>query len=289
MYSIDINFLKDRAAPAPSGGAGAIKVKKKALSASDLLPLFVGAGVGILFLALTGGAYAYVLWRTGETQEVIDAKNSELQQLQVQQQEIDRLRADIEIARTQVSGLAGVFGRIKSWSAILQDIRDRVPGNVRISSIQQIETQQVAPVEEVPPAEGEAAAAVAPPPISLSISGFAASYQTVNDFLLSLKGSQLFSPGDTRLVAAELVAYPGSVQQQGESQVEIELPEVVQYEIQTQLTPLPDPELLRVLERKGALGLATRLRAAEAIGGASPEPVVAPQEQEVEPTGEVQQ
>jgi type IV pilus assembly protein PilN len=283
MYSIDINFLKDRAAPSPS--AGGAKIKKKALSVGDLAPLFVGAGVGILFLALTGGAYGYVMWRTGETQESIDAKTGELQALQTKQQEIDRLKTDIEIARTQVSGLAGVFGRIKSWSAILQDIRDRVPARVQVDAIQQAETQVAAPTD-TPPAEG-AAPAAAPPPVTLSITGIADSYQSVNDFLLSLKNSQLFNAEATRLVNAELIDYPGSVLQPGESQVEIQLPKAVQYQIQTQLNNLPDPELLRVLERKGALGLATRLRAAEAVSAPS-EPVVAPQPPE-EPTGEAQQ
>ncbi|MDY7013638.1 MAG: PilN domain-containing protein [Cyanobacteriota bacterium] len=287
MYSIDINFLKDRAAPSPS--AGGAKVKKKALSTNDLIPLFVGAGVGILFLALTGGAYAYVRWSEGQIQEQIDSKNVELQQLQAQQQEIDRLKQDIEIARSQVNGLAGVFGQIKSWSAILQDIRDRVPGRVQVDSITQLETQQV--VAEEVPVEGQPPAEVQQPPITLAISGLADSYQPVNDFLLALKNAQLFNPEETRLVNAELIDYPVTVQQQGDAQVEIELPKVVAYQIQTQLSSLPDPELLRVLERKGALGLATRLRAAENVAGAPPqeEPVTAPPEPEIEQTGEESQ
>lgn len=286
MYSIEINFLKDRTIPTGGGSPG--KINKPKPQAKDLLPLFIGAGVGLLFPALVAGAWGYTQWRTGKVQAEIDAKNTELQALQVKQQQIDSLKQDIAIARSQVNGLAGVFGQIKSWSAVLQDIRDRVPGSVQVSSIQQVEAQAAA--APATPAEGEQAAApAAPPPITLTISGIADAYQPVNDFILTLKSSNLLNAEETRLVKAELVDFPGTIQQQGNAQqVELELPKVVQYQIQTQLNALPDPELLRVLERKGALGLATRLRAAEGVGVAR-EPVVDTQQSPVEQTGEAQQ
>jgi type IV pilus assembly protein PilN len=286
MYSIDINFLKDRTTTATSAGGG--KKPGKPLPKAALLPLFIGVGIGLLFPALVAGAWGLVQWRTSQVQAEIDTKTGELQALEVKQKQIDELKTQIEIAKSQVSGLASIFGQIKSWSAVLQDIRDRVPPSVQVASIKQIEVQaaQAAPTPAAPPAEGQPPATpVAPPPITLTIAGMAEAYQPINDFILTLKNSSLLNGEETRLVKAELVDFPGTVQQKGNAQVELELPKVVQYEIQTQLGSVPDPELLRTLERKGALGLATRLRAAEGVGVAQ-EKVV--ETQPVEQTGEAQ-
>ncbi|MBD2577580.1 PilN domain-containing protein [Oscillatoria sp. FACHB-1406] len=279
MYSIEINFLKDRVAiPTKGGGRG-----KRPLPKQALVPLYVGLSIGLLFPAIALGLWGYVQWRTEQVQAEIDARNVELAQLKEKQKQIDSLKAEIEVARSQVNGLASIFGRIKSWSAILQDIRDRVPDRVKVASIKQVEVQPAAAPSPSPsPSPGAAAtppAAATPAPIALTISGFADTYAPVNDFLLTLKKSPLLEAKETRLVSAQLTNFPGTVQQTGKTQVQVELPQVVQYQIQTQLTNLPDPDLLRVLERKGALGLSTRLRAAEGANAAAPaakSPNVAP-------------
>lgn len=285
MYSIEINFLKDRVTtPTKGGGRG-----KKPLPKQALVPLYAGILVGLLFPAIALGLWGYVQWRTGQVQAEIDAKNVELAQLKEKQKQIDSLKAEIAVARSQVNGLASIFGRIKSWSAILQDIRDRVPDRMKVASIKQVEVQPNAAPAPSPSPSPSPGAAAAPPaavtqaPITLNISGFADTYQPINDFLLTLKKSPLLEAKETRLVSAQLTNFPGTVQQTGKTQVQVELPQVVQYIIQTQLTNLPDPELLRVLERKGALGLSTRLRAAEgasaarepAAKGANPAPAPA--------------
>jgi type IV pilus assembly protein PilN len=109
------------------------------------------------------------------------------------------------------------------------------------------------------------------PTTKLDISGTAKSFEEVNNFMLTLKRSAFFNPDDTQLLSAGLGAAPGftkleppktTTKDSGVStkSSRLELPKVVSYKIQTSLKRIPANDLLRELERKGAVGLVTRLR-----------------------------
>jgi type IV pilus assembly protein PilN len=109
------------------------------------------------------------------------------------------------------------------------------------------------------------------PTTKLDISGTAKSFEEVNNFMLTLKRSAFFNPDDTQLLSAGLGAAPGftkleppktTTKDSGVStkSSRLELPKVVTYKIQTSLKRIPANDLLRELERKGAVGLVTRLR-----------------------------
>ncbi|MEC4806181.1 MAG: PilN domain-containing protein [Jaaginema sp. PMC 1079.18] len=252
MYGLDINFLKDRAEPI----AAPAQRKAASLPASAMIPMFAGLAVGLLLPGLVGGFWLWVNWRTTEAQEELADKSNTLSTLQAETAEVEQLKQEIELAQTQTNALVNVFTEIRSWSAILQDVRDRVPEGVTISGISQEDvevTESTAPTP--PPAGQEQAAPVVPQ--RLVVGGFAQSFSDVNDFMLTLKNSDFFVPDNTAVVSSQLVDYPISEKPQN-----IELPQVVEFSIHAQLADIPDDRLLSLLERKGAFGLAERLRTA---------------------------
>jgi type IV pilus assembly protein PilN len=111
----------------------------------------------------------------------------------------------------------------------------------------------------------------------LEISGLARSFDEVNYFLLTLQRSPFLKNNETQLMSAELVKNPNRVQvnvpgnrtQQGAT-VTYELPKTVQYKIQTTVSDVPASELLRELDRKGAVGLVTRIRTLQEKGVIQP-------------------
>jgi type IV pilus assembly protein PilN len=131
-------------------------------------------------------------------------------------------------------------------------------------------TPVASPVAAVPAATPTTPAAALPPDVpttKLDITGTAKSFDEVNNFVLTLKQSAFFNPDDTQLRSATLGAAPALTKPApvaGETaQVEtrnLELPKVVQYSIRTSLRRTPAADAIRELERKGAVGLVTRLR-----------------------------
>jgi type IV pilus assembly protein PilN len=110
------------------------------------------------------------------------------------------------------------------------------------------------------------------PTTKIDITGTAKSFDEVNNFILTLKQSAFFNPDETQLLSAGLVAgakltpigstsKPISVGTNIlDKPRQLELPKVVEYKIQTSLKRIPAADLIRELERKGAVGLVTRLK-----------------------------
>jgi type IV pilus assembly protein PilN len=108
------------------------------------------------------------------------------------------------------------------------------------------------------------------PTTKLNITGTAKSFDEVNNFILTLKQSAFFNPDETQLTTATLmepvVLTPVSADGQpitGQTPAKLtkfQIPKVVKYEIQTTLKRVPAADLMRELERKGAVGLVARLR-----------------------------
>jgi type IV pilus assembly protein PilN len=109
------------------------------------------------------------------------------------------------------------------------------------------------------------------PTTKLDIVGTAKSFEEVNNFMLTLKQSAFFNPDDTQLLSAGLgsagaltkIEAPKSTSKDpgvSTKNSRLELPKIVNYKIQTSLKRVPANDLIRELERKGAVGLVTRLR-----------------------------
>ena len=145
----------------------------------------------------------------------------------------------------------------------------------------------VSPAVAVAPAFAGGAGAVVPgavatvatlpadiPTAKIDITGTAKSFEEVNNFILTLKQSAFFNPDETQLLSAGLMpavvltkttpvnSPTGATGTQNSSDklTRLELPKVVEYKIQTSLKRIPAADLILELDRKGAVGLVTRLR-----------------------------
>jgi type IV pilus assembly protein PilN len=106
------------------------------------------------------------------------------------------------------------------------------------------------------------------PTTKVDITGTAKSFDEVNNFILTLKQSAFFNPDDTQLLSAGLIASgtltritpKGTIEGSQNGLTQLQLPKVVKYKIQTSLKRIPAADLIRELERKGAVGLVTRLK-----------------------------
>ena len=279
MYSLDINFLNDRAER--QAGVGA---KRKVVVRDDPRPIYIGAAVAVALLALTGGAW-FILQNQNSSLEQRQAElDSQLTALQAQQNEVANVNQQVSAIETQTQALATVFDQIRPWSAILQDVRSRVPGGVQISTIEQLAPAAVplpspspSPSPSASPSASPGAspsasptpaasspAAVSQPSPRVRISGRARSFSDVNDFVLTLQQSPFLSGKDVKLVTSGLADNGTQIEfsnQESGNQFEVKLPKVVNYTIEGDLTDLPASELLQDLERTLSVGLASRIQA----------------------------
>lgn len=295
MYSLDINFLNDRPDYKP---VSAQKSPSKASSGSakDQMPL-----IGALLFAF--GINAAVMgawwWVTNDNAKLATEQatlDGELAKLNTQANVIKAINAETDQITAEYKALAGVFDQIKPWSAMLQDISARTPTGVQIAKIEQIDPSPSPVVAAPPPPPAPAASPspggspspaasptpvavatpVAPPqPSKVVISGIASTFAQVNDFMLLVQRSPFFLNTDTRLVAATLKTNPAQVQLRNQSTAGItELPKlrpVVEYKIETTLSPTAASELLPELRSKQADGLAIRIETLQQKGVLEPQ------------------
>ncbi|MBW4548836.1 MAG: PilN domain-containing protein [Symplocastrum torsivum CPER-KK1] len=284
MYSLDVNFLSDRPDYRPPDQGSS--PKKRQRSAAAMTPLYIGIGVGLLLPALVGGLWFVLQQQIAQKEQQETELNAQLQRLQIEEQKIARLNEQIEQVNAETQALATVFNQIKPWSAMLQDIRERVPPGIQIGTVTQTEeVPKNQPAAASPPpqsqannakaknaqaAQAQAQAASTPrPTMKLEIQGTARSFDDVGYFLVTLKRSPFFKGDETQLVKAQLVENRTKLevpktQTQGQ-RVTYTLPKVVEYTISTSISDTPASELLRELDRKGAVGLVTRIRTLQEI------------------------
>jgi type IV pilus assembly protein PilN len=275
MYSLDVNFLKDRPdIIKPPGGSN----ERQTTNPESMTPLFIGVAIGLLLPGLVGGLWFFMQQQNAQLEEQKVALNNQLGNLKQAEQQIKQLADETDKVKSETQALASIFNQIKPWSAMLQDIRERTPAGVQIGSIQQ--TQVVAANSAAPPAAnapktGNKATNQPASPASttqLEINGAARSFDEVNYLLLTLQRSSFLKKDDTQLIVAELKDYnklernlPQSPNQTGAT-VKYELPKYVGFTIKTNLSDVPASELIRELDRKGAVGLVTRIRTLQEKG-----------------------
>uniref|UniRef100_A0ACD5H3E9 PilN domain-containing protein n=1 Tax=Desertifilum tharense IPPAS B-1220 TaxID=1781255 RepID=A0ACD5H3E9_9CYAN len=118
---------------------------------------------------------------------------------------------------------------------------------------------------QLPPPDPNAAVDPNAPPAptsvpGLEISGRARSYNDVNDFMLLLQNSDFFNGQDIRLVSANLQQNNTQVATPTDSNIEVRLPPVVQFQVRSALNDKPASEILAQLRRQGAEGLVERIQ-----------------------------
>jgi len=263
MYSLDVNFLKDRATQKSGFSAGGSKTR---MSAVGQTPLIIGAAVAAVIPAVVGAWWLLLQTQNTQMENKLAVLDAELNRLGLQEEELKRIQTETSALQTDTRALATVFNQIRPWSAMLQDLRDRIPRSVQIESIKQIPAIASSGAPQPPAAAGNAA----PPPAAnpaggIELTGKARSFSDVNDFLLTLKQSAFFQATDTRIVSAELAETAASNDKSA-----VKPPSLVRYTIQSNLSNVPAADLLQELERKGTLGLVTRIRTLQQKGVIQP-------------------
>jgi type IV pilus assembly protein PilN len=265
MYGLDINFLNDRTQrPSEAGLRTATRVKE------DPTPYYIGGAVAVALIAATGGAWFLLNNQNTELEKRRTDLDNQLTAIQAQLGEVQNVNQQVAQIEAENQALATVFDRIKPWSAVLQDIRDRVPNGIQLDKIEQLAPVEAAapspsPSPEASPSPGATAEAVptAPPVSRISISGKARSFTDVNDFLLTLQRSPFLKAEDLKIVESQLIDNPTQVEftNQPTGEISVKLPQVVEYTIEGSFTDMTASELLQDLERTLSVGLAARIQA----------------------------
>ena len=134
MYSLDINFVKDRPEYKLDKGKQSSKQRPPA---GDFTKLYLGLAAGLLLPAVVGAGWLFLQNQNSQLEQNVAKLDENLNKLGIQEQEIKKIQDDANQIKAETQALATVFNQIRPWSAILQDIRDRTPVAVQIESIKQ--------------------------------------------------------------------------------------------------------------------------------------------------------
>lgn len=250
MYSLDINFLKDR----PTGIKPPGKSIKISFPVGNLTPIYLGVGLAVILPGVVGGGWWLLQAKNLELEQKVAQLDQENKRLETQIGVINKIRGETNQVKGETQALVTVFDQIRPWSAMLQDLRDRIPAAVQIETIKQ-----------TPPIAVEKGQSSPNPAGGIEISGLARSFNDVNDFLLTLQQSQFLKSSESKIMTAELVNAP-LPPNSNKTGVSIPPPQVVKYTIQSSLSDVPASGLIRELEQKGTVGLVTRIRSMQETG-----------------------
>ncbi|MEO1671297.1 MAG: PilN domain-containing protein [Cyanobacteria bacterium J06631_2] len=246
MYNLDINFLRDRN-PEQSVDLSRDFAQKKEPSLADKIPLALGAFVFLLTPTITFMSLKNVEASTAKVQSEIQQIESEIADLGNQNKKVEAANAEIQQVQQETAALVGVFEKIKPWAAIMQEVSDRTPPGVLVESLQQSGSGNTT---------------------GINIAGVARSYNDVNDFVLFLQRSPFFNAKQIRLNGASVSSFSLELENEEElpDNATLEIPDGIKYTISAQLNNAPSSQLKEEIEKKGSVGLVTRLNTLERKG-----------------------
>ena len=192
MYSVDINFLNDRE-ERPALATQSTVIQQPV---SDRTPILIGLGVMVAALAGVGGFFGLLKYQESTLRQQQADLYSKLVELQAKLAQVERIRGETAAARAESRALAGVFTKIRPWSAIIKDIQNRIPTRAQLTQVSQTAGEAVAPEAGGTPVTPEAG--------GLSIDGTACSFDDVNDFVLTLKNSPFLESETVKLNTSTL-------------------------------------------------------------------------------------
>lgn len=253
MYGIDINFLNDRQDRPTEAIVPA--AQSQAASSAGKLPMLIGAGVAIAALAGVGGYWMILQGQQKRLMAQQTQLDSQLAELQQKLSQVDTVRQQTDAVESEITALAGVFERMRPWSAIVRDVQGRTPSRTQISRLEQVEPDEEAATEGVPVSAAG----------GLQLSGNACSFDDVNDFMLTLKNSPFLKGETVEITEADLgEVVPGRCPGDPDTGEPLSL---VSYTIAGDIKSIPATELLDELNRQQeSTGLAARIRALQDTG-----------------------
>lgn len=241
MFSLDINFLKDRGLDAAV--AKETLIEQKSASIADKVPIITGAIIAIVLPAMTFGYSKTFEARQTKLKKEIQQIEADISKAQGQGKSLEDMEAQVKKARSETQALISVFDKIRPWSAIVREVGDRTPPGIQIDSLAQ---------------NGS----------GIKINGTARSYSDVNDFVLFLQRSPFFDANKIVLGTVQSSSWTVNLANKDElpKNVNLTIPKGVKYSIDAQLANKPNSQLIKELNNKGSLGLLTRLKTLENKG-----------------------
>ena len=246
MYNLDINFLRDRSLDQSAEASGGIPQKKES-SITDKISIAAGVILALVAPAITFGYLQSVNAKTAGVEKEIKQIESEIADLGNQNKKIEAANEKIQKVEQETAALVGVFEKIKPWAAIMQEVSDRTPPGVQVDSIQQS-------------GSGNGT--------GINLAGVARSYNDVNDFVLFLQRSPFFNEKQIKLNGASVSDFSVEVENEEDlpDHASLVIPEGIKYTISAQLNNVPSSQLIKEIDKKGSVGLVTRLKTLERKG-----------------------
>ncbi len=226
MYTLDINFLNDRAA------AEAQAVERQPIADSQFL--IYGGAVAVVALALVGGAFFFLNSANEGIQQELATLTAKETSLNGKIKTLEDQEKQLQAIQDRNNQILNLFVGNLPVSAIADDLRRRTPLTVQIKSI----TQQ-----SVTAATPQAASQS-----TISLDGTATNYNELNDYILLLKASPLLDSDKTKLVSSTL--QPATIDKNFT---------LVNFQIQATTTSKSPAELIPQLQKLGADGLVARV------------------------------
>ena len=226
MYTLEINFLNDRAAPE------ALAVERKPIADSQFL--IYGGAVAVVALALVGGAFLFLNSANEGLQQELATLTAKETSLNSKIKSLEDQEKQLQAIQDRTNQILNLFVGNLPVSAVIDDLRRRTPLTVQIKSI----TQQTA----------AAAAPQASSQSTITLNGTATNYNELNDYILLLKSSPLLDSDKTKLVSSTL--QPATTDKNFT---------LVDFQILVTTTSKSPAELLAQLQKLGADGLVARV------------------------------
>lgn len=280
MYSLDVNFLKDR----PEFVKPEQNKQRAKINVGTNVPLVAGIAVGAFLPLVVAGFWWWQQSEQGSLEANIAQVQADLDKAAKEQGELQTVRQETNLYKQQTQALASVFEQVRPWSAMVKDISERVPPGIQITCIAQVSASGMSssssgcqnvpnPPVTTTTTTTTTTAPVVVPQDKVEITGIARSFNNVNDLILTLQRSAFLSNKETRLITARLVdnpikleRNPSRQQSSGDNFQVPELPKVVQFKVQTSLSDKTASQLLPQLYGLGDLGLTARIEALKQQG-----------------------
>lgn len=257
MYGLDINFLKDR----DIRPVAAAETPRAKAAPGSRQPLLLGLAFALIVLGGMAGYWTFLQQQNRQFEQRQAELDQQLAALRSQLQEVEAVRSQIAIIQQESTALVRVFEEIRPWSALLQDIRSRIPQRVRLERLSQSGGGSGETAEDGNRALRQAG--------RIQVDGQACSFDDVNDFMLVLQRSPFLVSDTVRIESASLQSNLLDPAVDGTCPGARSLA-LVNYSITGDITNVPASTLLQEIEARGTVGLVARIRALQETGVVQP-------------------
>jgi Tfp pilus assembly protein PilN len=225
MFVPEINFLRDQAGAPGGAPAGYTPAPEFSEAGGGVDPLLVGTAVPIVALVAVAGLTLLFNSQVSAKEGEVASLDGRLGRLNAQVAEMGRLKQEIDSERQRVEAVVNLFDLSRPWSAVLEDLRRRVPEGVWLNSLTSSSGK-----------DGDL----------VNLEGRALRFEEVAAFQLTLKDSPFVADA--------------TIQDATKEEGKDNTPATVAYKMQVRLSQRKLRELVGALEATGSVGILEKLR-----------------------------